>query len=113
MTMKTTTKTPTTTGGHRRRRRRQRSPGLVPMIWWEVAAHVGGGVGGGGGDSGNFPPADWSPLKCGTYLIMHPLMTGYFARSVIVILNHTEEGPGGPYKTTEGGGIDEGGVGGF
>jgi hypothetical protein len=24
------------------------------------------------------PPADWSPLKCGTYLIAHPLMPGYF-----------------------------------
>jgi hypothetical protein len=67
-------------------------------------------VGGGGGDS---PPADWSPLKCGTYLIEHPLMMVYFARSIIVILDHTEEGPRGASKTEEGGGINEGGVGGF
>ena len=59
------------------------------------------------------PPADWSPLKCSTNLIVHPLMTGYFARSVIVILHHMEEGPGGSSETKEGGGIDEGGVGGF
>ena len=40
-------------------------------------------------------------------------MTGYFARSVIVILEHTEEGPRGSSETEEGGGINEGGVGGF
>ncbi len=89
----------------------------MPTIGREVGAvgsnvNVGGGGGGGdgGGSVGNFLPADWSPLKCGTYLIAHPLMTGYFARSVIVILNHTEEGPGGSSETEEGGGIDEGGV---
>jgi len=47
-----------------------------------------------------------STLQCGTYLIAHPLMTGYFAKSVIVILDHaeevnnstkTEEGSGGTY----------------
>lgn len=32
-----------------------------------------------------------SILKCGTFLIAHPLMTGYFAKSVIVILDHAEE----------------------
>lgn len=32
-----------------------------------------------------------SPLQCGTYLIAHPLMTGYFTKSVIVLLDHTEE----------------------
>jgi hypothetical protein len=104
---KTTTKT-TTTGGHRRRRRGQRSPGLVPTIGREVVAggtdvNVGGGGGSGGGGGGDSPPADRSPLKCGTYLIAHPLMTGYFVRSVIVILDHTEEGPGGSSKTKEGG----------
>ena len=116
---KTMTKTTaTTTGGRRRRRRRrQRSPGLVPTIGREVAAdgtdvNVGGG-GGGGGGGGDSPPADRSPLKCGTYLIAHPLMTGYFARSVIVIPDHTEEGPGGLSETEEGGGINKGGVGGF
>jgi hypothetical protein len=46
-------------------------------------------------------------------MIAHPLMTGYFARSVIVILDHTKEGPGGSSETEEGGGIVEGGVGGF
>ena len=30
-----------------------------------------------------------------------------------MILDHTEEGPGGLSKTKEGGGIDKGGVGGF
>ncbi|KAL7535113.1 hypothetical protein ACHAXR_006279 [Thalassiosira sp. AJA248-18] len=35
--------------------------------------------------------ASSSPLQCGTYLIAHPLMTGYFAKSVIVLLDHTEE----------------------
>jgi hypothetical protein len=63
-----TTKMTTTTGGHRRRRRRQWSPGLVPTIGHEVAADG----------------------KCDTCLIAHPLMTGYFVRSVIVILDHTE-----------------------
>ena len=116
---KTSTKTTTTTtGGHRRRRRRQRSPGLVQTIGREVATdgtdvNVGAGGGGGGGGGGDSPPADRSPLKCGTYLIAHPLMTGYFARSVIVILDHTEEGTGGSSETEEGGGIDEGGVGGY
>ncbi|KAL7522456.1 hypothetical protein ACHAWX_007244 [Stephanocyclus meneghinianus] len=50
------------------------------------------------------------PLQCGTYLIAHPLMTGYFAKSVIILLDHTaspeesstansddEIGPGGTY----------------
>ncbi|KAL7509852.1 hypothetical protein ACHAXN_006744 [Cyclotella atomus] len=51
-------------------------------------------------------------LRCGTYLIAHPLMTGYFSRSVIIILDHStsssskkekkhqddlEIGPGGTY----------------
>jgi len=31
------------------------------------------------------------PPQCGTYLIAHPLMTGYFAKSVIVLLDHAEE----------------------
>jgi len=31
-----------------------------------------------------------SPLKCGTYLIAHPMMKGYFARSVILILDHSD-----------------------
>ena len=92
---KTMTKTTTTTGGHRRRRRCQRSPGLVPTIGREVAAddtdvNVGEGGRGGWGGSGDFPPADRSLLKCGTYLIAHPLMMGYFVRSVIVILYHTD-----------------------
>jgi hypothetical protein len=55
----------------------------------------------------------WSttcPLQCGTYLVAHPLMTGYFAKSVIIILDHSsspsnqndekfddEIGPGGSY----------------
>ena len=109
---KTTTKTTTTTGGHRRWRRRQRSPGLVPTIGQEVVAdgtdvNVGGGSGSGGGGSSNSPPANRSPLKCGTYLIAHPLMMGYFARSIIVILDHTEEGPRGSSETEEGGGINE------
>jgi hypothetical protein len=49
-----------------------------------------------------------SPFKCGTYLIAHPLMTGFFARTVIILLDHTassqdntkrqdEIGPGGTY----------------
>ncbi len=58
-----------------------------------TGVNVGGGGGGGGVGGGNSPPADRSPLKCGTYLITHLLMTGYFARSVIVILGHTEERP--------------------
>ncbi|KAL3788095.1 hypothetical protein HJC23_008157 [Cyclotella cryptica] len=50
------------------------------------------------------------PLQCGTYLIAHPLMTGYFAKTVIILLDHTaspsehsspdkddEIGPGGTY----------------
>lgn len=32
-----------------------------------------------------------SILRCGTFLIAHPLMTGYFAKSVIVLLDHAEE----------------------
>ena len=52
---------------------------------------VGGGGGGGGGGDGDSPPADRSPLKCGTYLIMHSLMTGYFVRSV----NHVTQPHGG------------------
>ncbi len=90
----------------------------MPTIGLEVVAgstdiNVGGGRGGSEGSDGDFPPANWSPLKCGTYLIVHPLMMGYFARSVIVILNHTEEEPRGSSQTKEGGGINEGGVGGF
>jgi hypothetical protein len=90
----------TTTGGHRRRRRRQRSPGLVSTIEREMAADgTDVNVRGGGGGA-----ADRSPLKCGTYLIAHPLMMGYFTRSVIVILDHTEEGPRGcPRLRREGG----------
>ena len=46
-----------------------------------------------------------SPLKCGTYLIAHPLMRGYFAQSVILILDHSDgnvgpsgdKGAGGTY----------------
>ena len=115
---KTTTKTMTNTGGHRRWHRQQRSPGLVPMIGREVVAdgsdvYVGGGGGSGGGGGGDSPPTNRSPLKCDIYLIAHPLMTDYFARSVIVILNHTEEGPRRLSETKEGGGINEGGVGGF
>ena len=30
------------------------------------------------------------PLDCGTLLIAHPLMTGYFANSVIILLDHTD-----------------------
>ena len=46
----------------------------MPRFEWEVAAditdvNVGGGGSGGGGGGGDFPPADWSLLKCGTYLI--------------------------------------------
>ena len=44
-----------------------------------------------------------SPLQCGTYLIAHPLMTGYFAKSVIVLLDHTEEVNSSLAKTEEGG----------
>lgn len=29
------------------------------------------------------------PLECGTLVIAHPLMTGYFANSVIILLDHT------------------------
>jgi hypothetical protein len=29
------------------------------------------------------------PLDCGTLIIAHPLMTGYFANSVIILLDHT------------------------
>ena len=47
-------------------------------------------------------------FQCGTYLVAHPVMTGYLAKSVIVILDHTtssknhknlkdEMGPGGTY----------------
>jgi hypothetical protein len=74
--------------GHRRRRRRQFSPGLVPTIGREVAED---GTDVNEGPDGNIRDNGASPLKCGTYLIAHPLMTGYFARSVIVILDHTEE----------------------
>ena len=86
----------------------------MPTIGQEVVAggtdvNVGGGGGGSGGGGGNSPPADRSPLKCGTYLIAHPLMTGYFARSVIVF-DHTEDRPGGLSETEERGGIEEGGV---
>ena len=35
-----------------------------------------------------------SSLRRGTYLIAHPLMRGYFARSVIVLLDHAEEREG-------------------
>ncbi|KAL7461515.1 hypothetical protein ACHAXS_001935 [Conticribra weissflogii] len=31
-----------------------------------------------------------NPLQCGTYLVAHPLMTGYFAKTVIILLDHTE-----------------------
>ena len=43
-------------------------------------------------DNSSTPSAS-SPsiLQCGTYLVAHPLMTGYFAKSVIVILDHTVE----------------------
>ena len=44
-----------------------------------------------------------SPLQCGTYLIAHPLMTGYFAKSAIVLLDHTEEVDSSLAKTEEGG----------
>jgi hypothetical protein len=63
--------------------------------------NAGGGGGGGGGGDCDSPPAYRCPLKCGTYLIAHPLMTGYFARSVIMILDHTEEGPGGSSETED------------
>ena len=33
-----------------------------------------------------------SPLKCGTYLLAHPLMKGFFAQSVLVILDHSDGG---------------------
>lgn len=48
-----------------------------------------------------------SILQCGTYLIAHPLMTGYFAKSVIVILDHAEEDENkdNPAKT-EGGEVE-------
>ena len=42
-------------------------------------------------NSNNDHCEDVSPLKCGNYLVAHPLMTGYFARSVIVLLDHTPE----------------------
>ena len=55
-------------------------------------------------------PTTDSQLQCGTYLVAHPLMTGYFSKSVIIILDHTyspskqkdekpddEIGPGGTY----------------
>ena len=77
----------------------------MPTIRWEVVAdgtdvNVGGGGGGGGGSGGgDYPPTNQSPLKCGTYLIAHPLMMGYFARSVTVILDHKEEGPGAREET--------------
>ena len=45
-----------------------------------------------------------STLQCGTYLIAHPLMAGYFAKSVIVLLDHTEEVNSNLAKTEEGGG---------
>ncbi|KAL3823827.1 hypothetical protein ACHAXA_004099 [Cyclostephanos tholiformis] len=91
--------------GHRRRLRRQFSPGLAPTIGREVAAdgtYVNEGYGGDDRDDGS------SPLRCGTYLIAHPLMTGYFARSIIVILDHTEERD----KASETEGGDSNGVGG-
>ncbi|EED87578.1 predicted protein [Thalassiosira pseudonana CCMP1335] len=36
------------------------------------------------------PEINTNPLQCGSFLIAHPLMTGYFAKSVILLLDHTE-----------------------
>ena len=70
--------------------------------------NVGGGGGDRGGGGGNSPPAKQSPLKCGIYLIAHPLMTGYFVRSIIVILDQTEEDLGvRPRPRREGGSTKE------
>ena len=89
---------PATTSGHRCRRRRQFSSTLTPMIEREVASdgtdinNVGSGNNIDDDISSNTDHReDVSPLKCGNYLVAHPLMTGYFARSVIVILDHTLE----------------------
>jgi len=90
---------PATTSGHRRRRRRQFSPTLTPMIEREVASDgtdINGICSDNNNDyndnnSNNDHCEDVSPLKCGNYLVAHPLMTGYFARSVIVLLDHTLE----------------------
>ena len=90
---------PATTTGHRRRRRRQFSPTLSPMIEREVASD-GTDINDVSSDNNNDDNDnnsnsnhrdDVSPLKCGNYLVAHPLMTGYFARSVIVLLDHTLE----------------------
>jgi hypothetical protein len=40
------------------------------------------------------------------YLIAHPLMTGYFAKSVIVILDHAEEEVNNKLQTSEGGEVE-------
>jgi hypothetical protein len=93
----------------------------VPTIGWEVAVdgtdiNLGGGGDGGGAAAATPPPSigpDWSPLKCVTYVITYLLMTGYFARSAIMILDYTEGGPGGSSKTKEEGGINQGGGGRF
>lgn len=50
-----------------------------------------------------------SQLECGTYLIAHPLMTGYFEKTVIVILDHTEESSSANSAKTEEGGNENGG----
>ena len=50
--------------------------------------------------------SDSSILQCGTYLIAHPLMTGYFAKSVIVILDHAEEEVNNKLQTSEGGEVE-------
>jgi len=86
---------PATTSGHRW----QFSPTLTPMIEREVASDgtdINGICSDNNNDdndnnSNNDHCEDVSPLKCGNYLVAHPLMTGYFARSVIVLLDHTPE----------------------
>ncbi|KAL7536505.1 hypothetical protein ACHAWF_005481 [Thalassiosira exigua] len=50
-----------------------------------------------------------SPLQCGTYLVAHPLMTGYFSKTVIVLLDHADESHA---KSSENSSQTEEGVGG-